>query len=344
MKVIGWIFIFLILSISLLGLTFAQNQNVDCEQCGMTVDPIGQKRFNITDSTGNTHIVCCPVCALKLLNTYESLTITTFCDYAGPENPISIIATEHGDNVEVNPPTALIIIGGGGSKKRLTENPAAADNLLLNNGKSTWLSPLSNDTVAKNATRMGITQAVIKYSGLTLDSTECEACGMTVTADSQTRYNIVDGDNQKHYVECYMCALSLIEKYESLRIETTCDWYGPGYIVTVDSSTYGQNVVVSPTTAIFLRGGNCVTARVAYNQTAADNLLAHGYSSFTSTEQQYALPVNTDIKLISEAITAWYSQPSDNTTSTNLLLILAVATGVIVIAAAIIAFKKLKHT
>ena len=44
----------------------------------MSVDLIGQSRFKIVDSSGDQHIACCPVCALKLIKTYGELNITSF--------------------------------------------------------------------------------------------------------------------------------------------------------------------------------------------------------------------------------------------------------------------------
>ena len=170
---------------------------------------------------------------------------------------------------------------------------------------------------------------------------QCESCGMDVTLESQSRYRITDGNGNTHLVECYMCALALINEYESLHIETVCDWYGPDFPVTVDSSNYGGEVVVSPLTAMFLRGGSCVTARAAYNQTAADNLLSEGFSQFMSPEQRYALPSSTQVKLVSEAIEMWYSQPRTTGTSTPLALILVAVIGVTIVITSIFAYRKL---
>jgi hypothetical protein len=163
---------------------------------------------------------------------------------------------------------------------------------------------------------------------------------MDTTPESQLRYKATDGNGNTHYVECYMCALALINDYESMHLETFCDWYGSNYPIIVDTSNYGEEVVVSPSTAVFLRGGSCVTARAAYNQTAADNLLLQGFSQFTSPEQLYALPSNTEVKLVSEAIEVWYSQPSTVGSSTSLTLVLVAALGVIIIVISIISYKK----
>ena len=364
-----------------------------CEQCGMNVDVTGQARFKIFDATGTLHIACCPICALRLQRTYGDLNITAFCDYYGPNYPISIISKNNGTDVSVNPSDALIITAGSCAKNRIVYNSSAADALLAlpNNGTSKWLSPLSNDTANANPTSMGIAQAAlingIGQSSPTPTPTptatptptpspsrsaspsaslstspistptaspqptatngailQCEVCGMDVTPESQARYKVTDGNGNVHYVECYMCAMQLINDYETLHIATYCDWYGPNYPITVDTSNYGAQVTVNPTTAIFLRGGSCVTARAAYNQTAADNLLASGFSQFTSPEQRYSLPSTTQIKLVNEAISAWYSKADATSAPTSLMLSLALVVGVIIIGISIFAFKKMKST
>jgi hypothetical protein len=181
--------------------------------------------------------------------------------------------------------------------------------------------------------------------GLTYGQTvtkPCDVCGMNVTPESQARYKITDGAGNVHYVECFMCAMQLINDYETLHIATYCDWYGPNYPITVDTANYGATVTVNPSTAIFLRGGSCVTARAAYNQTAADNLLANGFSQNTSPEQQYGLPSTTQVKLMTDAIRTWYAKADVTTAPTSLMLTLALVVGVVIIGTSIFAFKKLK--
>jgi len=138
-----------------------------CDQCGMTIDAIGQVRFNIVDVNNTRHYACCPVCALKLIKTYGDLNITAFCDYNGPSYPITINAKGYGSEVSVSPTSALIILGGGCAKNRIVYNATAADLLLAppNNGASSWLSPLTNATVLPNATRIGVAQAALQYGG-----------------------------------------------------------------------------------------------------------------------------------------------------------------------------------
>jgi hypothetical protein len=167
---------------------------------------------------------------------------------------------------------------------------------------------------------------------------------MDVTPQSQARYKVTDGNGKVHYVECYMCAMQLINDYETLHIDTYCDWYGPNYPIVIDTSNYGTTVAVSPSTAMYLRGGSCVTARSAYNQTAADKLLANGFSQYTSTEQQYALPSTTEVKLVKDAISTWYAQADATAAPTSLTLALIVVAGIALVAASIIVYKKLKHS
>jgi hypothetical protein len=325
--------------------------------------------------------------------TYGDLNISAFCDYNGPSYPITIISKNNGTDVTVNPSTALIIAAGSCIKNRIVYDSAAADALLAppNNGTSRWLSPLTNATVAANATRLTVTQAaLINGIGLptsspspsptasptatptaTLKPTpspsastsilptptlspkptatigailECEACGMDVTSESQIRYKVTDGNGEAHYVECFMCAMQLINDYESLHIETYCDWYGPNYPIVVDTFNFGATVTVSPSTAIYLRGGSCVTARAAYNQTAADNLLANGFSQYTSPEQLYALPSNTEVKQVTEAVETWYSTPKTTATPALQMLVLVAGIGVAVIVASILAYKKVSSS
>ncbi len=169
---------------------------------------------------------------------------------------------------------------------------------------------------------------------------------MDVTAESQARYKITDGNGNVHYVECFMCALQLVNDYETLHIETYCDWNGPNSPVVIDTSNYGATVTVSPSTAMYLRGGSCVTARAAYDQAAADALLANGFSQYTSPEQLYALPATTTVQTVKDAI-ATIAQTSvskdvQNTQNTTFLSIVVVV-GVVVIASAVLAFKKLKR-
>jgi len=79
----------------------------------MTVDAIGQARFNIVDANGTKHYACCPICALRLIKTYGELNITSFCDYNGQSYPIIIRAKQYGSIVTVNPSTAIVLLGVG---------------------------------------------------------------------------------------------------------------------------------------------------------------------------------------------------------------------------------------
>ncbi len=317
------------LSIAAAVLQFGGGESMTCEACGMTVDVASQSRCRIFDDAGNLHIACCPVCGLKLLKTYGSLDYTAICDYTGPSNPISISARNYGATVTVTPSTALVIVGGGCTKNRLVADSASADALLASPyyGVSPWLTPTYNVTVASNATRLSIAQAALQYGGgppatptptptikpastqsspthvpnqtpaptITPDSSlperECEACGMIVTADDQWHFKITDGDGNPVYAECFLCAVHLIKQYDSLHIETFCDYYGSDYKITIDSTGKGQHVTVSPSTAmvLYVESNICENNRVAYNQTAADYLTSN-YTELTSKLQQHDWP------------------------------------------------------
>ena len=332
---------------------------VPCDQCGMNVDMVGQARFKVFDANGNLHPACCPVCALKMLKTYGQLNITSFCDYYGPSVPITITSKNFGADTTVTPLTALVIVGGSCTKNRLVSSTAAADLLLAspNNGTSSWLSPLTNATVASNSTRLSVPQAALQFgegptntptptpspiptptmtpSGATTTPTVtvaptqqptitatptpaateifCETCGMVVTADDELHFKITDGQNQTRKVECIMCALNLIKFAETLHIETFCDWYGPNYKITIDSTGYGAQVTVNPDTAMYLYVGDCENNRIAYNQTAADNLKT-GYSQYTSLLQQHDWSTIPDIIPITRALDLYVKNDTLDTT------------------------------
>jgi hypothetical protein len=217
-----------------------------------------------------------------------------------------------------------------------TPSPSPSPTLTL----SPTSSPSASPTTSPSPTPK-LSPELTSTNEVTL---QCEACGMDVTPESQTRYKITDGTGNVHYVECFMCAMQLVNDYETLKIQTYCDWYGPNYPITIDTSNYGKTVSDSPSTSIYLRGGSCVTARVAYNQTAADNLIANGFSQFTSPEQQYALPSTTQVKLVNDAISTWYANADVTAAPSSLMLILALAVGVALIVGSVFAFKKLKST
>lgn len=144
-------------------LKFGEGTISSCEKCGMNVDPTGQARLRILDANGTTHIACCPMCALKLLNTTNGqFSMSSYCDYYGPSVPINVRIGAFGSDLQVTPSTVLLIMGGGCTKNRIVVNSTAADALLSfpNNGTSKWLSPMTNDTLLANSTRMTVAQAV----------------------------------------------------------------------------------------------------------------------------------------------------------------------------------------
>ncbi len=167
---------------------------------------------------------------------------------------------------------------------------------------------------------------------------------MKVSPEAQVRYLATDGTGAVHFVECFMCALNLVKSYNQVHIATSCDWYGPEYPVTVDSSSFGKDVTVDPSTAIFLNGGSCVINRAAYNQTAANALLTNGFSQYTLSDQHYALPSNTKVASVLTS-TLEYGETSTPPESpqTNAVLVAVAAIGAVVIAGSFLAFRKLRN-
>ena len=258
-----------LLSSSFTTTTFAQMQgSKPCDACGMSVDATGQARYQIFDSAGHQYYACCPVCAFKLIKTYGELNITSFCDYNGPTFPITIIAKNHGSNLTVNPPTATVILGGSCSKNRLVYNSQAADALLstTNNGTSKWLSPMSNATVASNAARQSIAQAILQNGGG--ESVPCEACGMTVDTVGQDRCRIFDSSGTLHVACCPVCALKLLKTYGALNYTAICDYNGPSQTINIVAKNYGADVTVTPSTALVIVGGSCTKNRLVADSAA----------------------------------------------------------------------------
>lgn len=173
----------------------------------------------------------------------------------------------------------------------------------------------------------------------------CETCPMEVGAAAQEHFKVFDGNGTRHWVECIGCALKLLKTYDAVRIETYCDWYGPDYPIVADISQNGAVATVNPSTALILLGGGCTANRVAWNQTAADALLANGYSEYTMKMMQQALPINTNVTTIpARALTFAASTTRDETGLPSYTIpVLIAVVGIVVIVGAVLGYKKLKH-
>jgi hypothetical protein len=175
------------------------------------------------------------------------------------------------------------------------------------------------------------------------ESYPCETCPMTVGPDALAHLKVTDGNGTTHYVECIGCALKLLKTYDTIHIETYCDWYGPDYPITIDISQHGAVTAVDPSTALTLIGGGCTGNRVAYNQTAADALLANGFSQYTMMMMQQPLPANTNTTTIPARASAFALTDTTETPQSPLVPILLVVVAVVVIGVSIVAYKKIKH-
>jgi hypothetical protein len=176
------------------------------------------------------------------------------------------------------------------------------------------------------------------------ESYPCETCTMTVGADALDHFKVTDASGTRHYVECMGCALKLLKTSDTIHIETYCDWYGPEYKITADISQHGAVTTVNPESALLLVGGGCTGNRVAYNQTAADALLANGFSEYTMMMMKQPLPTNTNVTTVSKraltfAVAETTTEPPQSPFVPIALGIVAVA----VVIASIVAYKKLKR-
>jgi hypothetical protein len=170
----------------------------------------------------------------------------------------------------------------------------------------------------------------------------CETCPMNVGPDALDHFMVTDGSGTRHYVECIGCAYKLLKTCDTINIATYCDWYGPNYVITANITEHGAKATVSPSTALILVGGGCTGFRVAYNQTAADLLLANGYSSYTMIMMRQALPANTNTTNFIAKANSFAAGTSETPAfSPTTPIVLAVA-GIAVIVVAFVAFKKLK--
>lgn len=186
-----------------------------------------------------------------------------------------------------------------------------------------------------------VTQSIAQMQ----DNTQtCETCPMEVGTDAKKHFKVFDENGTRHWVECAGCAMKLLKTYDTLHIETYCDWYGPDYPIIADISQNGADTTVNPSTALLLMGGGCTANRVAYNQTAADELLSNGFSEYTMMMMQQALPANTNVTTIpKKALTFAITTPEQTTPQSYLLPAVLAIVGIAVIASALVAYKRLKR-
>lgn len=176
------------------------------------------------------------------------------------------------------------------------------------------------------------------------ESYTCETCPMTVGPDALAHLKVTDGNGATHYVECIGCALKLLKTYDTIHIETYCDWYGPDYPITADISQHGAVSNINPESALLLVGGGCTGNRVAYNQTAADELLANGFSQYTMMMMKQALPANTNVTTITKrALTFAPTETTTETPQSPVIPIVLVVVAAAIVIGSIVAYKKLKH-
>ena len=103
-----------------------------CEACGMDVSADAQVKYSIIDGNGVTHYAECYMCALNLINDYDKLTISSYCDWYGPNDTVTVESSQYGKVVNVTPSTAMFLNGGSCVINRVAYNQTAVDALLAN--------------------------------------------------------------------------------------------------------------------------------------------------------------------------------------------------------------------
>ncbi len=194
------------------------------------------------------------------------------------------------------------------------------------------------------STIMVLYSAEASFAQMQGNSQTCETCPMEVGAEAQAHLKVTDGNGTRHYVECIGCALKLLNAYDTIHIETYCDWYGPEYKITADISQQGAVTDVDPESALLLVGGGCTGNRVAYNQTAADALLANGYSQYTMMMMQQPLPANTNTTTIAKrALTFTAATVTSEPSQSPLVIIGLGAVAAVIVVGSVVAYKKLRR-
>jgi len=172
----------------------------------------------------------------------------------------------------------------------------------------------------------------------------CPACGMVVTKEMIDHIKVYDSQGNLIPVCCIGCAFRLLAapQWKTLHIETYCDWYGPDYKITIDIVD-GKVVKVEPETARFIIGAaitkSCASNRVAYNQTAVENLLKYGYSEYSLYKTE--LPPNAPV-LTAEMAAAKLPQVGIKYAPPSVAFLAGIAVaGIVVLALSVVAWKKL---
>jgi len=93
----------------------------------------------------------------------------------------------------------------------------------------------------------------------------CEICGMSAIYGWR---NVVTPDGVHHVACCPFCALLLVHKYSSFRMETVCDYCGRKVTIEVENGVLKK---VDPTTACLILAG---TGLCKQNKTACSELCA----------------------------------------------------------------------
>jgi hypothetical protein len=110
------------------------------------------------------------MCALNLINKYDNLTITSYCDWYGPNNTVTVESSQYGKVVNVTPSTAMFLNGGSCVINRVAYNQTAAD-ALLTNGFSKYTLPEQHYDLPTTIKVAQVEEAAVAFASTSSAST-----------------------------------------------------------------------------------------------------------------------------------------------------------------------------
>jgi hypothetical protein len=254
-----------------------------CPACGMAITPEMDEHLVITDGEGNRLHACCIGCALRLLDPvygWEEVHIKTFCDWYGPDHPITIDAYDYGQRVEFTPDTAQILLGAKATmacrSNRIAYDQTAVDELLKNNyhpentmsyqrcelpEEGTYPIASPSKLAPILATTMGIKPPGMKALG---------PAGTSAIGNLYNYYLTTTPDGVRHRVCCPICLLMLAQVEPDFTCKTFDHVSGAPITIVVEDKKIKS---VEPETTWFVVTGKCMTNSLAADDSAKDKLL-----------------------------------------------------------------------
>jgi hypothetical protein len=178
----------------------------------------------------------------------------------------------------------------------------------------------------------------------------CEACGMAITTESETNYEIhEESTNERLWACCSGCMLRLAAAHPDMHIDALDSWYGESaQEISIDIAD-GSVSSVSPDTTLIVLGSkvtnSCVSNRIALNQTSAQLLIANGYNVDNPLSPfKTEVPATAPLLTVQQALVPLKTKGITYTPPSPITMYAAAIAGVAVLVIGIIAWKKLLPT